>query len=213
MSFSLQHAYLLAKASISDQGYYYEIEDQQRVDFDEISDTTFLKEIAWVILSSGMSEKVIRSKFPKISEAFFGWSSVEKISLNSNFCFSNAMLAFANKRKINGIIQSAKILHNQGFQNIKTNIKNEGISYLKVFPFIGEITSYHLAKNIGLNIPKPDRHLVRIAKATIFDDVFKLCSYISVETGDPVSVVDIVLWRFATLEKDYVSYFKNTSPN
>jgi hypothetical protein len=67
------------------------------------------------------------------------------------------------------------------------------------FPFIGPITSFHLAKNLGLPVAKSDRHLVRLANAVGFEDVQSMCRNISSFTGDPVPVVDIVLWRFSAI--------------
>lgn len=60
-------------------------------------------------------------------------------------------------------------------------------------------------KNLGIQVAKPDRHLVRIAQNYGFNDVQKFCSSISEKTNDPVSVVDLVLWRYATLDREYLS--------
>ena len=62
---------------------------------------------------------------------------------------------------------------------------------------LGPITSHHLAKNLGLQAAKSDRHLQRIADALGFGGVTETCQVLSEYSGDPISVVDIVLWRFA----------------
>jgi hypothetical protein len=61
-------------------------------------------------------------------------------------------------------------------------------------PHIGGITKYHLAKNLGVNVAKPDRHLERLAKAS-GETVQGLCERLSREHGDRVATVDVVLWR------------------
>jgi hypothetical protein len=82
---------------------------------------------------------------------------------------------------------------------------------LRKFPYVGPITYFHLAKNIGLPVAKPDRHLSRLANQFNFFDVQTLCDYLSEETGDSIPVVDIVLWRYATITKDFVTKFVQLS--
>jgi hypothetical protein len=48
------------------------------------------------------------------------------------------------------------------------------------FPMIGPVTSFNLAKNIGLDVAKADRHLSRLAANVGFSDVPSLCRCISV---------------------------------
>jgi thermostable 8-oxoguanine DNA glycosylase len=69
------------------------------------------------------------------------------------------------------------------------------------------VTVYHLAKNIGLQFAKPDRHLVSISNKAGYQDVQAFCRDISNQVGDSITVVDLVLWRFATLEKNYEMIF------
>ena len=76
--------------------------------------------------------------------------------------------------------------------------------YLESFPFIGPITKFHLAKNIGIDVAKPDRHLSRISKMLGFASVQELCESISQRIDEKVSVVDLVIWRYATIDKKYL---------
>jgi hypothetical protein len=82
---------------------------------------------------------------------------------------------------------------------IREKIRNEGIDFLQTLDFVGPITKYHLAKNIGLDVVKPDRHLMRLAKAAKFPSPTDLCQSIADVTGDKISVIDLVLWRYSTL--------------
>ena len=123
-------------------------------------------------------------------------------------CKKKALQIFNHNGKINAIISACRIISISGFDVVKSNILSKGIKYLEGFDFIGPTTCYHLAKNIGLDVVKPDRHLVRIAKASNFHSPNSLCEAISNVTGDKVSVIDIILWRFATIEPAYVNYFK-----
>ena len=67
------------------------------------------------------------------------------------------------------------------------------------FLSFGPITSVHLSKNIGLPLAKPDRHLVRLANDFGYESAEELCEQISSLVGDSVAVVDVVLWRYATI--------------
>jgi hypothetical protein len=69
--------------------------------------------------------------------------------------------------------------------------------------YIGAVTAFHLAKNLGADVAKPDRHLVRLAASQGFPDVHSLCSTIAKETGDPLRIVDIILWRFLVQKKQF----------
>ena len=201
--------YLMAKRIIIDQGFQNEILWQSKLCFGDLNESEFLRELAWVILSSGMKERVIRKVFPNISYCFFNWSSAKEIADNSDICFDSAIKQFNHKPKIAAVIFAAQKLRDANFDDFKRQISENPIGVLQQFPYIGPITVFHLAKNIGLPVAKPDRHLVRIANQEGFYDIQDFCRLISHECGDSVPVVDIVLWRFATVEKDYLIRFRN----
>jgi len=184
-----------------------EIAWQEQVSSDNIAESDFLRESAWVILSSGMREKVVRSKFPGISVAFFAWESASKIILNKDICLHKAMECFAHEGKIKAILEVARCVHQEGFPNVLASLRQDVIDYIQRFPYIGPTTSYHLAKNLGFDVVKPDRHLKRLAKCTGYATPADLCADIASVTCDRVCVVDLVLWRFATLVPNYMNYF------
>lgn len=204
-------AYLNAKKIVIEQGFRDEIAWQEKVNFMDMDETYFLREVAWVVLSSGMREYVIRKKFPQISEAFFDWKSAKKINLNKSGCKTRALSIFNNPNKISAIIEISSLIEMESFTFTKERIKNEGVDFIRTLPFMGPATSYHLAKNIGLDVVKPDRHLVRVTEVWGYRTPYEMCLAISKESGDRISVVDIVIWRFATLCRDYVPFFRNYS--
>jgi len=204
----LAKRYLMAKRIIIDQGFQNEIIWQYKLSFEDLKETDFLREFAWVVLASGMRERVVRNLFPSISYCFFNWSSAEEIADNADICFNSAIKQFNHRPKIAAIIYAAQKIRDTNFNDFKNQIKRKPIEVLQQFPYIGPITVFHLAKNIGLPVAKPDRHLVRIAHQEGFQDVQDFCKQISQESGDSVPVVDIVLWRFATIEKEYLIRFK-----
>lgn len=214
MIFDLLQRYNFAKTIVIDEGFDEEINWQLNLSFDEIDESTFLRELAWVILSSGMKNEIVERKFLPISDCFFNWESAKKISENSEECFKNATLVFNHQLKISAIIEAAKVINNMCFTKIKELIEERPLTYLQKFKFIGPITAYHLAKNIGLNFAKPDRHLQRIAELHNYSDVQMFCEDVSKYSGDSVPVVDVVFWRFATIEPNYTNVLMslNTYP-
>jgi len=103
---------------------------------------------------------------------------------------------------------SAHSLSGFGARVIVTEI--DPINALQQFPYIGPATSYHVAKNIGFPVAKPDRHLCRFAELSGYQNPSDLCQALAEYIGDPIAVVDIVLWRFATLQHDYMTSFLPT---
>ena len=189
-------------------GYKSEIDWQSGIKLSDISEEHFVRELAWVIVSSGLNEKVARKVFNRISPEFYHWKSIERIISNRSEKFQTAIKIFGNKNKIMAIIESIELVNQIGFEQIKEKLSNDPFETLMMFPYIGPITSYHLAKNIGLDIAKPDRHMTRIANLFGFSDVQNLCESISRFSGDCISVIDIVLWRFATLENNYLEILR-----
>lgn len=205
---SLTEAYVTARQEIIERGFGYEIDWQAQRNFEEVTESSFLEEAAWVVVSSGMKESVVRGKFPQLTRAFCDWSSARAIVEAEASCRRRALTSFAHSGKIQAILAIAKRVHRLGIEEIKRSVGSEGVDYLGSFEFIGPVTRYHLAKNLGLDVVKPDRHLTRVAVALGCSSAADLCSAIAEETGDRVAVVDLVIWRFATLRKNYVDHWR-----
>lgn len=162
-------------------GYAEEIDWQTNLQ-PVIDPIVFRNEAIWVILNSGMKEQVARLIHTRIWQAKNDGRDISE--------------AFNHKGKVSAIktiLRDYEALFN-GYQ-----LSENKVDYLQTIPYIGGITKYHLAKNLGHDCVKPDRHLVRIAKDYGFSDCNDLCLHIGKQTGDKVSVVDIVLWRSANL--------------
>jgi len=198
-TFDLSFLYERIKKIVINFGYSDEIEWQKGIDFEKFTESDLLREGAWVILCSGFREEYVRRAFDKVSLCFCDWESAKIINNNSLICSESALQIFGNKQKISAIAQMASMVDTEGFESVKSRVLAEPVKELQRFPFIGPITSYHLAKNLGFHYAKPDRHLIRIARSRNIEDVQELCSEIVRSTGELLSVVDIVLWRFASL--------------
>lgn len=204
---ALLDVYLTAKEAVVARGFAWEIDWQAERRLDRIDESEFLRESAWTVLSAGFRETVVRRLFVPICDAFLGLQSAAVIQANRIGCRRAALEVFNNQRKIDAILDIACVVADSGFEVIRRRIQEEDVRFLQTLPYIGSITAYHLAKNLGLPVVKPDRHLQRIAKAAGFSSPRELCELISHRVGEPVQVVDVVLWRYATLFSDYVAVF------
>ncbi len=198
-SAALARAYLHAKRSVLAAGFGWEIVWQRSRRAASVSESSLLREAAWVILSAGMREAVIRLKFPAVSESFLNWRSAAEIAGSAESCFRAAMQHFGHELKIKAICTVASMVSQKGFDAIIEEVQIDPIPALQQFPFIGPITSFHLAKNLGVSVAKPDRHVSRLAERCGYSDAHAFCNSIAQFTGDPVDVVDVVLWRFAII--------------
>lgn len=204
----ISKAYLTAKKFVIDKGYSEEVDWQDSICFNSYSHQSFLKEYAWVVLSSGLSTKVVSKVYPHISAIFKDWENLDYIENNKNFIRNSALEFFNNVNKINALIDTSIYVKQAGIKKICRQIQIKGLDYLQSFPFIGTTTCYHLAKNIGLSYAKPDRHLIRISHILGFENPKDLCKIISDYLEEKIQVVDIVLWRYATLDKNYQKRLK-----
>jgi hypothetical protein len=204
----LTERYLTARETLLSLGFADEADWQESRSLPNLSEREFLRQAAWTILASGFREATVRNLFPRISRAFLNWTNAQRIARNRKVCERNATKVFNYPGKIQAIGSLCERVAYEGFSKIRTNIQLYGIEFLQSFAFIGPITSYHLGKNIGLDLVKPDRHLTRLARATGFPSPTHLCLAIAELTGDKLAVVDIVLWRYATVRPDFLSLFR-----
>jgi hypothetical protein len=198
-------AYFCAKSAVIAAGFSEEIDYHDWLSFENLRERDFLREAAWVILSSGMRESVVVQKFPGVSEAFLGWSSGQSIVAKKDSCRSAALAVFRHIPKIDAILEVASTVAAEGFMQIRKQIEEHGAQYLQCFSFIGPATSLHLAKNLGMNVVKPDRHLVRIASALGYQSAEEMCREVAMALGERACIIDVVFWRFATLNPHYVA--------
>ena len=179
--------YAIIKEAIIDKGYENEINWINNIP-NPIDKDLFYREYSWVVINSGMNNKIAE----KIYKNFWNNGYPDFSAINH-----------PNKNEALKKVYSRLNLYFLHF----TESKNK-LMFLKSLPHIGDITKYHLARNLGLNYAKPDRHLVRISSLFNHINVQEFCKKLSVLTDDPIGLVDLVLWRFATLYPNYLELIK-----
>jgi hypothetical protein len=186
----------LASAYVRRAGLTEEVEWQRRANLGLFTESDFLREAAWVILCSGFRERTVRRLFDYISLCYCDWESAESIVQAGPACQVAAASVFRNAAKLTAISGIARLVDDLGFATFKREVLAEPIGRLKSLPYIGSITAWHLAKNLGMDAAKPDRHLQRLSDRLGFPSAFELCDCIAGITGEQAKVVDLVVWRY-----------------
>lgn len=194
----LVRSYLTAKREVVSDGFAYEIAWQAAAGSADLTAESFVREAAWVVLSSGMRESVVRGLFGRLASAMYDFDLVAMCA-NQSAARSASLAVFGHEGKIDAILHIAGVARRTGELGLHELLTTDPQSFLESLPYVGPVTWRHLAKNLGVRVAKPDRHLVRLACATSRSSVDALCDEIAEWVGEPVSVVDVVLWRWSVL--------------
>lgn len=193
-----------ASEYVASAGLNEEVRWQRAARFDTFTESEFLRESAWVILCSGFRESTIRRIFGQLSLCFCDWESADSIAAQAYLCKRSAEAVFGHRRKLDAIADVSHKLSSVGFSNFKRAVLKDPIVYLQTLPFIGPVTVWHLAKNMGMNIAKPDRHLMRVSTLLGFGDAFSFCAEIAKRFDEDAKVVDLIVWRYLADNPSYV---------
>ena len=148
------------------------------------------------MLCSGFREATVRRVFDHVSLCFCDWESADSIQRHAGVCLSSARASFRHEAKLRAIIECARLIAQSGFSNWKACILENPLLQLQRLPYIGPITVLHLAKNLGLDVAKPDRHLVRVSQSCGYRRARDLVEALATVNGEEVKVVDLILWRY-----------------
>jgi hypothetical protein len=138
---------------------------------------TFALETVFVICNSGMKNTVARGIFDRCTAALQGGQPVFDV--------------FKHPGKAAAI---ETIWRDRGQLLVGYLAASDKLAFLEALPWIGGITKYHLAKNFGADVAKPDVHLQRLADREGCT-AQALCERLAVQLGLRVAAVDTVLWR------------------
>lgn len=142
--------------------------------------TEFGLTVVYVIINSGMKWTIAQDINSRV-----------KVALLSKGVIEDEFKHPGKRDAINQIWKTKDSLFSDFNACMSDNVK---VQFCQSIPWIGKITKYHLAKNLGVDCVKPDRHLVGIAeKYHTTPDL--LCAELSKSSGDTVSIVDTVIWR------------------
>lgn len=137
----------------------------------------FADHAIYVICNSGMKNSVAEPIYERCMSALHGGKRVRRV--------------FGHPGKSKAI---QKIWRDRELFFVAYLLSNEPVGFLQRLPWVGPVTSYHLAKNLGADVAKPDVHLERIARRDK-TSTHKLCRRLARESGYRIATIDTVLWR------------------
>ena len=190
---TLKEFFELAEQEVITQGFQQEIDLVEKRTFNDQTSGDFFREYVYVVCNSGMKNKVAEKIFQD-----YMWKGIQAIK-------------HSLKRK--AILEAEKHFE-EWFETLKVRVKHHReLEFLESLPHIGKITKYHLARNLGLDVAKPDRHLSRLADHFGFSDANHLCIgiYSLIEGRCRVGTIDVILWRYCTLYRDYMGIIEKES--
>ena len=182
--------YIEAGGRIMDAGYFDDIEWARKLAYVKPDAEYILCEGSWVIVNSGFRAAVAKKLWPRLRAAFHEFE-LEKVTAD---CLPEALSVLRHERKMKAIVALADILRTEGVERILADAKDP--PRLTRLPYVGKVTCWHLAKVLGIDCVKPDVHLVRAAKAAGYDTPLALCEMLRDASGDCLTVVDTILWRY-----------------
>lgn len=187
----LDQFYRKAKEYCIRQGYQKEIDLVENRKFEDVDSKHFFWEYTFVVFNTGMKNQVAESMYRKFASEGIG------------------AVKHPGKKKA---IKRAMKEYPKWFRCLKYFDTVDGkLDYLESLPFIGKVNRYHLARNLGIDVAKPDRHLVRMAEIFGYPDVQEMCDEVSKNTGDRIGTVDLVLWRYSNLSPKWHETLGNKS--
>jgi hypothetical protein len=170
----------------------------------KLNSIEFAEEIIYVILASGFKQKTAKKYFYLI---------IDYLKKSKQPALENLLKIFNNKNKTKAIL---KIWQNRKKYCEDFYAKNsiqKQLDFLQTLPHIGNITKFHIARNLGLNFVKYDIWIQRLGvclfgceddickinNAKLNSNIQKICDKmfceLSKELNEKKGYIDVVLWK------------------
>jgi hypothetical protein len=142
-----------------------------------ISAESFALETIFVICNSGMKNTVAAGIFNRCVPALYAGKPVFDVFKHPGKAAAIEQI-WSDREQLHAAYLAAE----------------DKLAFAESLPWIGGITKYHVVKNFGADVAKPDVHLQRLADREGCTPQ-QLCERLAKETGLRVAAVDTVLWR------------------
>lgn len=196
--------YLTVKRLIENRGYAMELAWHEHVPRRDHTEHDVLAEATWAILSVGMADRVVRQVHQRVMVRLDGLPSAAHLVDDRVRLETAALEVFRHRGKVDAIFGFAAYLRRIGTEELVRRLHQNPVEALAGLRFFGPASSLHLAKNLGVRVAKPDRHLVRLSGLTGHTPQ-ELCDRLAGLSNDDVHVIDYVLWRYLSLDRRFLS--------
>lgn len=190
-----------------------------------MSDNEYYQLLVDIIFYSGFRAATVEKYLERIHTHFPNYQIVSNYTLDEIEIVKNDSQMIRNRAKIDACVKNAKkvaeIVKKYGsvkdyIESFNPDLNDEALKQFKKnleknFSFIGGITSYHFMTDIGLNVLKPDRVILRIFKrlGLIEDDndllgAVKAGRAFSKATQMPIRFIDIIFVSYGQLNLDRI---------
>jgi len=180
--------YNMAQLEVIQQGFADEIEWCRRRRLEDVTAKEFAFQYTFAVLSSsGLRNQTVQKIESRFYEAYKNGE--------------NPFDVVKNQRQRAALVQGWAHYHEM-FEKFKAQPNYyEMINYLETLPQIGPKEKYHLARNLGIDCVKPDRHMERLAETLGFKSPDEMCLEIQrqIPGGERLGVIDVILWRYCNL--------------
>lgn len=151
----------------------------------------FASETIFVICNSGMKHTVARRIYDKVQDALESGTPVREVFRHEGKAAAIERI-WRERQELYASLMAIVLVREEPEKGRRL------LEFCESLPWIGGITKYHLAKNFGADVAKPDVHLQRLAdreKCTPQE----LCERLAQATAWRVATVDTLLWRACAL--------------
>lgn len=164
----------------------------------------FAEEVFYVICVAGFKQTTAKKMCNKVKDY---------IKEHQNPQFDDMIKIYGNVNKINAIIKvwNNRVDLQKKFYSLST--PEEKLDFLSKLPHIGNITKYHIARNLGINFVKYDIWIQRLGVALYGDEEYvekvsnsrlnpkikemcdKMFSTLESQINEKIGYIDVVLWK------------------
>lgn len=162
----------------------------------------FLSEYTWIVSASGFRVSHVQSKWDGLRIAMHGFELERLKEMSSEQIEATYMEhMLRNRAKARAISETIRrySARTWDFDELMRRLEaTQDVDILKTLPYIGDALKYHLARNLGLDVAKPDVHMLRLAPRFGYTGdntgIQAMCEHIARYRKERVGVVDYVLW-------------------
>ena len=188
------------KARLFAENFYSaEIKQIASVKLEDTKPEAFFYEYVWVVHATGFSARAVGNLMPRLTDAYGPWEKLGWEDLHD--VLARVCPVVNNPQKIRAVHTMALTMCGKMQTQSWSEYREQSLSTpekLQSLPYIGKVTCYHLARNIGiLECVKPDLHLVRLADHWGYGSCEEMCKAVRPE-GTPLGIVDLILWYAAS---------------